>query len=38
MKEEVNCRKEMIEQLTKSMMESQKESSDMANKLAILKS
>lgn len=38
MKEEVSCRKVMIEQLTKSVMEHEKESQEMANKLSILKS
>jgi hypothetical protein len=37
-KEEVLCRKQIIEQLTKSMLEHEKESADMANKLSVLKS
>ena len=32
------CRKQIIEQLTKSMLEHEKESADMANKLSVLKS
>ena len=37
-KEEVQCRKMIIEQMTKSMMDHERESAEMADKLSSLKS